>query len=60
MAAAVAGPESHGKYMTDAQIDDDALSAFVKSGDGKEASGKIWKELSEILEANQPGVTSNL
>ena len=60
VAAAVAGPESHGKYMTDAQINDDALSNFVKSTDGKEASRKVWKELSEILESIQPGVTSNL
>ncbi len=60
VAAAVAGAESHGKYMTDAQINDDALSDFVKSADGKEASKKVWKELSEILESIQPGVTSNL
>lgn len=60
VAAAVAGPDSHGKYMTDAQIDEDALSDFVKSADGKEASAKVWKELSEILESVQPGVTRNL
>lgn len=60
VAAAVAGPESHGKYMTDAKIDDDALSDFVKSADGKEASKKVWEELREILELIQPGVTSNL
>jgi hypothetical protein len=36
-----AGPESHGKYMTDAQVNDDALSDFVKSADSKEASKKV-------------------
>ena len=60
VAAALAGSDSHGKYMADAQIDDDALSDFVKSTDGKEASKKVWKELSVILESIQPGVTSNL
>jgi NAD(P)-dependent dehydrogenase (short-subunit alcohol dehydrogenase family) len=60
VAAAVAGSESHGKYMTDAQINDDTLSDFVKSADGKEASKKVWKELREILDSIQPGVTSNL
>jgi NAD(P)-dependent dehydrogenase (short-subunit alcohol dehydrogenase family) len=60
VAAAVAGSESHGKYMTDAQINDDALSDFVKSADGKKASQKVWEELSVILESIQPGVTSNL
>ena len=60
VAAAVAGSESHGKYMSDATINDDALSDFVKSADGKEASKKVWEELSAILESIQPGVTSNL
>lgn len=60
MAAAVAGPESHGKYMTDARVDDGALSEFVRSGDGKEAGKKVWVELSEILEEIQRGVTGNL
>ena len=60
VAAALAGSESHGKYMTDSQINDDVLSDFVKSADGKEASKKVWKELSAILESIQPGVTSNL
>ena len=60
VAAAVAGPLSHGKYMTDAQINNNALSGFVKSAEGKEASKKVWKELSDILESIQPGVTRNL
>jgi NAD(P)-dependent dehydrogenase (short-subunit alcohol dehydrogenase family) len=60
VAAAMAGPESHGKYMDDAEINDGALSDFVKSADGNEAAKKVWKELSEILESIQPGVTSNL
>lgn len=60
VAAGEAGPESHGKYMHDAKVDDGALSAFVKSEDGKKASEKVWSELSEILERIQPGVTKNL
>ena len=59
-AAAVAGPESHGKFMSDGIIHDDKLSDFVKSPDGKKAAKKVWKELSAILEEIQPGVTSNL
>ena len=49
VAAAVAGLESHGKYIKDAKIDDDAVSDFVKSADGKEASKNVWEELKEIL-----------
>ncbi|KAI9861852.1 MAG: hypothetical protein M1824_001963 [Vezdaea acicularis] len=60
VAAAVAGEESHGKYMVDGQVNDGVLSNFVKSEDGRKASEKVWKELSEILESIQPGVTNNL
>ncbi|MCJ1371483.1 hypothetical protein MMC20_002700 [Loxospora ochrophaea] len=60
VAAAMAGTESHGKYMNDGHVDDDALSEFVRSTDGKEASKKVWDELSEILESIQPGVTDSL
>lgn len=60
VASAAAGPESHGKYMTDAKVDDEALSPFVRSEDGAKASHKVWKELSEILESIQPGVTQNI
>lgn len=60
VAAAVAGPESHGKYMWDAQVEDEALSPFVRSAEGKKAGEKIWGELSVILESIQAGVTRNL
>jgi NAD(P)-dependent dehydrogenase (short-subunit alcohol dehydrogenase family) len=60
VAAGVAGLESHGKYMADGKVDDDALSEFARSADGKEAGVKVWKELSGILEGIEPGVTRNL
>lgn len=60
VASGIAGPESHGQYMHDAKVDDSAVSGFVKSKDGKKASEQVWKELSAILEAIQPGVTGNL
>ena len=60
VAAAAAGQESHGKYMTDGLVDDSALSDFVRSEDGKRASEKVWKELIEILESIQPGITNNV
>jgi hypothetical protein len=37
VAAAVAGSESHGKYMTDAKVNDGALSEVVQSRGGKKA-----------------------
>lgn len=60
VAAAVAGEESHGKYMTDGVVEDTALSAFVKSQEGNNAAKKVWGELCEILEGIEPGVTGNI
>lgn len=60
VASAMAGPESHGKYMYDEKVDDTALSSFVTSEDGRKASEKVWKELSSILESIQLGITAVL
>ena len=60
MAGAAAGPESHGKYMTDGLIDDGALSEFVRSAEGAETGKRVWGELKPILESIQPGVTGDL
>ena len=60
VAPAMAGPETNGIYFHDGKADDTALSAFVRSEDGKAAQGKVWKELSAILEKIQPGVTNQL
>ncbi len=57
VASAVAGEESHGKYMHDAQVNDEALSPFVRSQDGDAAAKKVWTELKDILENVQKGVT---
>ncbi|EEU38836.1 uncharacterized protein NECHADRAFT_83140 [Fusarium vanettenii 77-13-4] len=56
--ASSAGPESHEAYMRDGEVDNDGLSAFVRSKDGEMAQKKLWKELSEILESVCPGVTT--
>lgn len=60
VAAAAAGPETHGAYMTNGREGNAALSPFVKSEEGKQAQEKIWNELREILEGIQPGVTAVL
>jgi hypothetical protein len=60
VAAGVAGMESLGKYMTDGKVDEEALSEFVRSTDGKEAGKKVWRDLSGILERIEKGVTRNL
>jgi NAD(P)-dependent dehydrogenase (short-subunit alcohol dehydrogenase family) len=60
VASAVAGMESHGRYMEDGVVNDGATSDFVRSDEGKMTGQKVWRELSEILEAIQPGITSNI
>lgn len=60
VASAEAGMESHGKYMTDGKVADDALSGFSRGPNGEKAGRQVWKELSEMLEEISPGVTSNI
>lgn len=58
VAAASAGDESHGAYMTDGVVSNGHLSKFVTSDEGREAQKKVWAELKAILEDIVPGVTS--
>ena len=60
VAGTEAGPESHGKYMSDSVVAEDALSSFVRSENGKKAQGQVWKELKVKLEAIRPGITDAL
>ncbi|OJJ70452.1 hypothetical protein ASPBRDRAFT_44618 [Aspergillus brasiliensis CBS 101740] len=56
VAAAVAGRESHGQYMSNGVVCPQELSSFVTSEEGKKTQKKVWEELSDILEEIQPGV----
>ena len=53
--AITAGPESHGKYLSECTVK--LESGFVRSGEGREVQGKLWEELKEVLENVSPGVT---
>ena len=48
VAAAEAGPESHGKYMSECQVGDP--SPFVRSDEGEETQERVYTELMAILE----------
>lgn len=56
VAGASAGDSSHGMYMTDGRVADEALSSFVRSSEGKQAQEKLWREISGILEGIHPGI----
>lgn len=56
--SASAGEESHGQYMSECAVED--TSEFVRSDEGKVTQERVFKELMEILEKIQPGITKNI
>jgi retinol dehydrogenase-12 len=58
VAAASAGEESHGKYMTDCLVREPSM--WVRSKKGKEVQTRVYKELLMVLEEIEPGVTKNI
>ncbi|KAG4434266.1 hypothetical protein IFR05_010256 [Cadophora sp. M221] len=56
--SAAAGPESNGQYMSECIVKEP--SKFVKSKEGQESQARVHREIMEILEKIQPGVTSNI
>ncbi|KAI1261849.1 short-chain dehydrogenase/reductase [Xylariaceae sp. FL1019] len=55
VAAIVPCPESHGRYLNDSQIDDLAVSPYVRSGEGFQAGKRLWYDLLQVLERRQKG-----
>jgi retinol dehydrogenase-12 len=58
LAAAEAGPETHGKYMSESLVIEP--SEFVRSEEGTRVQKKVWAELTAKLEKIVPGITANL
>lgn len=58
VAAADAGEDSHGTYMTDCKLGE--VSPRVRSEKGKAAQGRVFAELMKILDGIEPGVTQNI
>jgi retinol dehydrogenase-12 len=57
-AGVAAGQETHGKFMGTCSVLE--CSRLVEGPEGKGLEDKIWSELSQKLEAIQPGITKNL
>jgi retinol dehydrogenase-12 len=55
--AAVAGEETHGKYLSECQIIE--ASPITKGEKGTLLRKRVWDELSEVLEEIEPGITKN-
>jgi len=58
LASASAGPETHGKYISDCVVTEP--SEFVRSEEGQKTQKRVYSELMEILEKIQPGITENI
>ncbi|RFU77323.1 short-chain dehydrogenase [Trichoderma arundinaceum] len=53
-----AGEESHGKYLTSCEIQEDHIPDWMNNEAGIAIQKQVWKELIEKLEKIQPGVTA--
>jgi len=53
--AAVAGRESHGKYVSECQIREYRVAPWVTDDAGSEMQRRVWDSLSKRLNAIQPG-----
>ncbi|KAK0250183.1 hypothetical protein LTS09_014609 [Friedmanniomyces endolithicus] len=52
--AALAGPETHGKYLSDNRVR--ACANLVEGAEGPEVQRRVWGELGGILEGIRPGI----
>jgi retinol dehydrogenase-12 len=53
--AAVAGEETHGKYLSECRVKPEG--SWVRSDEGARVEKRLWIELVDILEGIRPGVT---
>lgn len=56
--AALSGPETHGKYMSNCRIEE--CAPLVQGKEGPEIQRRVWQELTEKLNEIEPGVTKVL
>ncbi|KAI7347031.1 NAD(P)-binding protein [Hortaea werneckii] len=56
--AALSGPETHGKYMSNCRVEE--CAPLVQGKEGPEIQRRVWQELSEKLNEIEPGVTKVL
>lgn len=56
--AGLAGPETHGKYLTNCRVE--PCAPIVEGQEGPELQRRVWGELSEMLERISPGVVGVL
>ncbi|POR33335.1 Retinol dehydrogenase 12 [Tolypocladium paradoxum] len=58
MAAALAGEETHGRWMSDCALQ--IWPKLMEGEQGERLADKVWGELAEVLEGIEPGVMQNV
>lgn len=58
VAAACAGEESHGQYMTDCKVGE--VSPWVTSEKGKVTQERVYEQLMGVLDGIEPGIRKNI
>lgn len=56
--AAVAGPESHGQFCADCEVQEHKTAPFVRTDEGRRVQKRVWDGLVARLEAIEPGCVS--
>ncbi|KAI0470808.1 putative short-chain dehydrogenase [Xylariaceae sp. FL0804] len=56
--AALAGPDTHGRYLSDGEVQ--APSPFAQSEEGARVGRKVYRELLQLLEGVEPGISANI
>ncbi|KAK5988472.1 Short chain dehydrogenase FGM9 [Cladobotryum mycophilum] len=54
------GKEGHGKYLSECEISEHLVPEWVTDDDGKKWQIRVWEQVSEILQKEQPGCLDGL
>ena len=60
VAGIVAGPGSHGHYMSDGANQDYGVADWIKSPEGQQRQKKLYDQTLVILEKIEPGISKNI
>ncbi len=60
VAGIIAGPESHGKYMSDGINQDHGVAGWIKTPEGQERQKRVYDQTLAVLEKISPSICNNI
>ena len=60
VAGVIAGPASHGKYMSDGVNQDYGVAEWIKTPEGQEKQKRVYDQTLAFLEKISPGISNNI